>query len=357
MRNKPSVRVVTLMALAFSAASPAWSQEVEKLTWPRTRTASNGVQVTLFQPQVDSWSYYVVLNYHLAVELQLPGASSSVPGALFMTGETSTDLGAQTVALYNQKILRVNFPGLDPATAQQYQDILQSLVPTGTMYLSLPQVQSYAAAASATAATAGEPPAAAGPNPRPAGLPPSLPQPAPPIFYSQTPAILVIFSGEPAFAPVTQGSKLFFSVNTNWAVFQDKNTGTYYLQDQASWLQANDVNGPWKAAGQLPSSLKSLPKTAEWADVNKNIPGQSWSASRVPQVFVSQKPAELILLQGQGPARGDSGYVIVVGHQYRQRHFLLRTDGAVVLPGVRPLVQLGDPRHRTVDLCHAQPAG
>ena len=116
------------------------------------------MQVTLFQPQVDSWSYYVVLDYHMAVELQLPGASSSVPGALFMTGETSTDLESQTVALYNQKIVRVNFPGLDPATAQQYQAALQSLVPTGTMHLSLPQLQSYAAAASASAATVGHAP-------------------------------------------------------------------------------------------------------------------------------------------------------------------------------------------------------
>ncbi len=287
-------------ALSLVVAPPANAQEVTQLSWPRTRIAPNGMQVTLFQPQVDSWSYYVVLDYHMAVELQLPGASSSVPGALFMTGETSTDLESQTVALYNQKIVRVNFPGLDAATAQQYQDALQSLVPVGTMHLSLPQLQSYAAAASASAATAGSPPAAAGPNPRPTGLPPSLAQPAPPIYYSQSPAILVIFSGAPAFAPVTQGSKLFFSVNTNWAVFQDKTTGTYYLQDQASWLQAQNVNGPWQPAAQLPSSLKNLPQNAEWSDVNKNIPGMSWSPSQVPQVFVSQKPAELILVQG-GP--------------------------------------------------------
>jgi len=298
MQTAPFARGAMLLALTLGTGSSVGAQQVEQLTWPRTRTAANGTQVTLFQPQVDSWSYYVVLNYHMAIEVRLPGASSSIPGALFMTGETSTDLGAQTVSLYNQKIVRVNFPGLDAATAQQYESILQSLIPTRTMYLALPQLQGYAAAASAPAATAGAPPAAAGTNPRPAGLPPSLAQPAPPIYFSQSPAILVIFSGEPAFAPVSQGSKLLFSVNTNWAVFQDKATGTYYLQDQASWLQAGNVNGPWQPAGQLPASLMSLPKTAEWADVNKNIPGQSWSPSQVPQVFVSQKPAELILLQG-----------------------------------------------------------
>ena len=128
------------------------------------------------------------------------------------------------------------------------------------MNLSLPQVQAYMTSTDARGATSGPPPAAAGPNPKLSpGLPPTLPQPAPPIYYSESPAILVIFEGKPGFAPVVSGSKLFFSVNTNWAVFQDKNSGTYYLQDQASWLQAQDVNGPWQPAGQLPASLSNLP--------------------------------------------------------------------------------------------------
>ena len=159
MQARSVMKAATVLVLAMGAALPARAQEVAQLSWPRTRIAPDGMQVTLFQPQVDSWSYYVVLNYHMAVELQLPGASSSVPGALFMTGETSTDLNTQTVALYNQKIVRVNFPGLDPATAQQYQSILQSLVPTGTMNLSLAQVQSYVAASNSAAATSGAPPA------------------------------------------------------------------------------------------------------------------------------------------------------------------------------------------------------
>ena len=301
-------RAATGAALAFAVTSAARAQATDELSWPRTLTAADGMQVTLYQPQVDSWNYYVILDYHLAVEFRLPGASSSVPAALFMTAETSTDLGAQTVAVYNQKIVRMNFPGLDPATAQQYQGIMQTLIPTGTMNVSLPHIQSYVKAADPSAATAGPPPPAAGPAPRTGpGLPPSLAQPAPPIYYSQSPAILVMFQGKPAFAPVTQGSKLFFSVNTNWAVFQDKNTGTYYLQDQASWLQAQNVNGPWRAAGQLPSSLKSLPQNDEWADVTKNIPGMSWAPSQVPTVFVSQKPAELILLEGPAQLEGIPG--------------------------------------------------
>jgi hypothetical protein len=297
MRTRMFRWAPALLALVVGASLPLRAQA--PLSWPRTLTALDGTQVTFFQPQVDSWNYYVILNYHMAVDVQLPGASSSVPGALFMTAETSTNLGAQTVAIYNQKIVSTNFPGLDPGTAQQYQQLIQSVIPEGSTNVTLPQVQSYVAASQPAAAMAGPPPAAAGPAPHTGpGLPPTLAQPAPPIYYSESPAILVMFQGEPAFAPVTQGSKLFFSVNTNWAVFQDKNTGTYYLQDHASWLKAPGPSGPWQPATSLPQGLYNLPQNDEWADVNKNIPGMSWGPGQVPRVFVSQKPAELILVQG-----------------------------------------------------------
>ena len=286
------------MALAATLVSPLCAQ-VEDLSWPRTLTAEDGMLVTFYQPQVDSWEYYAVLDYHMAIEVQFPGASSSVPGTVTMTGQTSTSLSRGTVALYDQTVVRMTFPGNDAATAQQYGQIVRSLIPATTLRLSLNQVQSYMTTATTAAATSGPPPAAAGPNPRTGpGIPPGLPQAPPPIFYSETPAIIVMFEGKPGFAPVVAGSQLFFAVNTNWAVFLDKNTGTYFLQDQASWLQAPSPSGPWSPAGQLPQSLYNLPQNGEWNDVTKNVPGMSWGPGQVPTVFVSDKPAELILLDG-----------------------------------------------------------
>ena len=113
------------------------------------------MQVTFYQPQVDSWEYYAVLDYHMAIELQFPGASSTIPGTLRMTGQTSTDVGTQTVALYSQEIVSTTFPGVNAATAQQYQSIVQSVIPTTTMNLTLPQVQAYMTSASTASATTG----------------------------------------------------------------------------------------------------------------------------------------------------------------------------------------------------------
>ena len=220
-------RAAAAVAILLAFGAPAARAQATELAWPRTLTSSDGMQVTFYQPQVDSWEYYAVLDYHMAIELQFPGASSTIPGTLRMTGQTSTDVGTQTVALYSQEIVSTTFPGVSAATAQQYRSIVQSVIPTTTMNLTLPQVQAYMTGASLGGRHCRH--SARAPRARilkvGPGLPPTLPQPAPPIYYSESPAILVIFEGKPGFAPVTSGSTLLFSVNTNWAVFQDKNSG------------------------------------------------------------------------------------------------------------------------------------
>ena len=48
---------------------------------------------------------------------------------------------------------------------------------------------------------------------------PGLKADPPPIFFSQTPAVLVNFDGEPIWSPIAKND-LKFAVNTNWDVFQ-----------------------------------------------------------------------------------------------------------------------------------------
>jgi hypothetical protein len=50
----------------------------------------------------------------------------------------------------------------------------------------------------------------------------------PPIFFSQTPAILVNLDGDPIWSPI-KDNDLKFAVNTNWDLFQHEPTKTYYL--------------------------------------------------------------------------------------------------------------------------------
>ena len=76
----------------------------------------------------------------------------------------------------------------------------------------------------------------------------------PKIFFSKTPAVLVNIDGEPIWSPI-KDNDLKFAVNTNWDLFQHAPTKTLYLRNDAVWLKATDVKGPWTArrhaAGEL----------------------------------------------------------------------------------------------------------
>ena len=106
--------------------------------------------------------------------------------------------------------------------------------------------------------------------------------------------------GEPIWSPI-KDNDLKYAVNTNWDLFQHAPTSTYYLRNDASWLKASDVKGPWTAAGagKLPDSFNKLPAEENWKDVKAALPGKTIPAGQVPKVFVSFQPAELILLTGE----------------------------------------------------------
>jgi hypothetical protein len=52
-------------------------------------------------------------------------------------------------------------------------------------------------------------------------------------------------------------------------------------------------------AGKLPKSFSALPADDNWKEVKAALPGQTVDPKQVPAVFVSRKPAEMILLRGE----------------------------------------------------------
>ena len=121
----------------------------------------------------------------------------------------------------------------------------------------------------------------------------------PTIFFSKTPAVIVNLDGEPIWSPIKEND-LKYAVNTNWDLFQHVPTATYYLRNDTSWLKTADLaKGPWTPAGALPASFAKLPAEDNWKDVKANLPGKALAAGAVPKVFVSNTPAELLLLAGE----------------------------------------------------------
>src|SRR5262249_6799757 len=101
----------------------------------------------------------------------------------------------------------------------------------------------------------------------------------------------------PKLQPV-KDTPLMFAINTNWDMFYEPGTSQYFLLNEQAWLTTADpLNGPWTPVKSLPGSFSKLPDDPNWADAKKAIPGKP--ATRIPGVFTSTEPAEMILVDGE----------------------------------------------------------
>jgi hypothetical protein len=118
----------------------------------------------------------------------------------------------------------------------------------------------------------------------------------PVIFTADRPASLIVFDGEPVLTPVGK-TGLTVAVNTNWDVFVDQ--GTWYLLNNATWFSATQATGPYAPVARLPAAFNNLPKDANYAGARTHIPASPPKAGyQPPQIFVSTKPAEIIVTDG-----------------------------------------------------------
>src|SRR5262245_26429715 len=249
--------------------------------WPRSYQTPGGGTAVVYQPQVDTWENQQHMVAWAAVAYQSQGATKPALGAIKIEADTRVSLAERLVDFSNLRITQSNFPSLSRDEARTIVEGLQQSIPHKERVISLERVM--AAMNKSTIR----------PRTDAGGLKATPPE----IFNSTTPAVLVNFDGEPIWSPI-EGVNLKYAVNTNWDVFKDDSTNTIYLRNNTSWLKAANIKGPWAPAGTLPGSLNKLPNTDDWKDVRANIPGQAVAANAVPKVFVSLKPAELILMTG-----------------------------------------------------------
>ena len=273
------LRGVSLMTtLAISPPLPAAPTAPADPGWPRV-FSKDKQQLTIYQPQVDSWTGFTATHYRYAFAIKGVSKEEKL-GVAEVDATTVVDQAARVVGITPVK-RDFRFPDTPDAEADSLRKAIEAILPPGrTTTLSLERMLAYVDPAQQQVQRAVE-----------VNIDP------PKIFHSGTPAILVMFMGEPEFKPVEKGrTDLMFAINTNWDVFYDTALQRYYLLNDGSWLNAADVKGPWTPAPSLTTLLQSLPKQENWADVNKAIPGKP--AKNAPMTFVSTEPAEMILTDG-----------------------------------------------------------
>ena len=246
--------------------------------WPR-EVSQGGAKLVYYQPQIDEWKDYRELTGDMAVSLTPAGGQPTL-GVASLKASNIADLEKRLVVILGTQITSSRFPSADKATAESLDRLLRQLLPTPGMTISLDRV------------------VAGLERTKTSGKPVKVKTDPPKIFYSKRRAVLLLVDGEPVRAPIEK-FEIEFVVNTNWDLFHDKKAKKYYLLVEKTWLSASALAGPWAVTGTLPDDLTKLPANQNWDDVKKAIPPTVSPTMRGPDVLFTDKPAELILFQGE----------------------------------------------------------
>ena len=275
---------------AKPAAAPAATAPVDG-GWPRYFDAG-GASVLLYQPQISSWENqkHVVAFSAVSVRHNAPaqsattgtaGSEKPAVGTVKLEADTQVSVSDRLVSLRNIKVSEANFQTLPKDQVQTIVGAIDKALPDDEKVIALDRVLANLDKSQIVPKNVE-----------------GIKADPPTIFFSKAPAVIMNLDGDPIWSPI-KDNDLKYAVNTNWDLFQYGPTNTLYLRNDATWLKATDVKGPWAPAGKLPDSFTKLPTEDNWKDVKASLPGKTVAASAVPKIFISTKPAELILLTGE----------------------------------------------------------
>jgi hypothetical protein len=281
--NTPLLQCVAVTAALFispfemaAAPSTAVSGQSDGSSWPREKY-SNGTRLIIYQPQVDDWKNFQNLSWRMAISLTPKGGKTAL-GVVEMKGNTDIDNVAKVAIITNPQVTGTYFPSLDQATKEKMEQVFKTFVPS-TFSISL---HSLIASTPKKEAPAGA----------------QLNNDPPKIFVGYRPSILLSVNGEPVLSEVPN-TNLKFVVNTQWPLFFDTGNSSYYLPVGQQWLMTNSLGGQWSPTKKLPPDMSKLPQDKQWSALKKFIPPPAKSGGVTPDVFYSDKPAEVILFDGQ----------------------------------------------------------
>jgi hypothetical protein len=168
------------------------------LGWPRV-FKKEGKQLTVYQPQVDSWNDYTKLHFRCAIAVKGVLKEERF-GVAEVDADTVTDHEARTVTITPLK-RDLRFANVTEPELTALRQAVEEFYPLGQVTtISIERLLAYL-----------------DPAKEPTQRPVKLNLNPPPIFYSTSPAVLVIFMGDSEFKPVeTNRTDLLFAINTNW---------------------------------------------------------------------------------------------------------------------------------------------
>src|SRR5215469_16392378 len=131
-RRSPVVLAVLLLVLGLYGAA-------QTPRWPHTITNAQG-QITLYQPQVDDWKNFQVVDARIAFAVTPTGGKQQV-GVATVQMQTVANMDTHTVVLSNPQITSLYFPSLSAAATPAMDQLVRSFLnPSATMTISVDQI-------------------------------------------------------------------------------------------------------------------------------------------------------------------------------------------------------------------------
>ncbi|MEM5583980.1 SH3 domain-containing protein [Roseibium sp. AS2] len=256
--------------------------EPEETTgWPRSFRTDAGATLVLYQPQFTEWDNFKTLKALVAAEYLENKDAKPVFGVIGVSGQTVADPDKGDIDVSALQVTRLDFSALGREALTDLSLQVGKIMPTGTITVKEDRITAGLAEYQRMEDVQG------------------LGTEAPPVFVSTEPAILVQTEGAPIFAPVKGVQGLGFVVNTNWDILKIDETGELYLRDEKAWMSTQDVSAGWQPVTELPEPISKLPDDDNWSDTREAIPAQPLPDNKAPKVIYSDKPAEMILFDGE----------------------------------------------------------
>ncbi len=255
--------------------------------WPRKATRGSET-ISMYQPQVETWKGDELHAYAALAVISADNKTTKY-GVLWFTARTEVDKVNRQVTLDDFQITRVRFPTMETRQAE-YQAFLQAKLPKYAKVIALDRLEAALAVVDSDQA---------GVEALPVNNDP------PKVIFSTKPSLLVLIDGPAKFRDVG-GTRLKLMLNTQATILLDTETNQYYLNVMDGWLQAADlISGSWSYVTKTPDDMKEITKgiqERQQAKAPKDTTPPSLKeaekASKIPVVYVSMGPCELLMTEG-----------------------------------------------------------
>jgi hypothetical protein len=277
-------------ARSIPKVDAAWPREVER----------GGEKVAMFQPQLEAWEGEELRAY-AAISVAKKDSTDNAKdnarkdnppkyGVVWFTARTEVDKVNRQVTLDNFQITAVNFPTMKDREAE-YKAFLQTKLPAKSKVIALDRLE-----AGLEATDAGQPASK--------GVPVNNDPPR--VIFATKPSMLVLVDGHPKFRDVG-GTDLQNVLNTQPVILLDTKKIKYYLNVMDGWLEASDLTArPWSYVSKIPKDMEEITKAIKERQEKSASEGstlpllkQAKKEGKIPEIYVSLEPAELLVTEGQ----------------------------------------------------------